>query len=167
MVVISIIIFTYALVPTLLKTGMDNADKNLPNEMIIKMDSINTDLNSDSEFLKKTYDMINAKFSSKEKYYLRALPTKFFERDLQEIWEGTDDRPCNIQNYVLKTILINSGRFKKEDIEFADSLCRITPHQYLKVKVEGIWIDVDLWGADHGIKFGEHASWKNCGGKQK
>lgn len=160
---VGVIIFIYVLVPSLLEIGTDNTNKNLPTGMIVKIDSINTTANSDLDFLKKAYDVVNTKFSSETRYYLRVLPTKFFERDLQEIWEGTSDRPCNVQNYMLKTMLINSGRFKKEDIKLVDSLCKTTPHQYLKVKVDGIWIDVDPWGADHGIKFGEHASWKNCG----
>ena len=65
---------------------------------------------------------------------------------------------CSNINYLLRILLINSGKFKEEDIKHKFSLIYyLSPHQYMQVKTEKGWTDVDPWGAKYGLKLGQYA----------
>ncbi|MBT4541212.1 hypothetical protein HOC35_06900 [Candidatus Woesearchaeota archaeon] len=63
-------------------------------------------------------------------------------------------------NYLLRLLLVKSKHFKEKDIVHKYSLVYYTsPHQYLNVKIsKNKTINVDIWGAANGIKFGDYAN---------
>lgn len=65
---------------------------------------------------------------------------------------------CTNQNAVLTALLLNSGRFQSRDIKKKWTLYfGLTPHQYLQVKTEDGWINVDPWSNDYGLAIGDYA----------
>lgn len=67
--------------------------------------------------------------------------------------------PCNMQNQLLRTILVKTDYFKDADIEV-----RVTPfnffiHQYLVVNINGQSIAVDPWSHFLGLELGKKSSW--------
>jgi len=128
-------------------------DKDVPLDLWEKIKSNKSE--SKLDYLKYIYDEIGNKYTSRPRYYLREPFNKFFETNVSEIWEGTPDRPSTIQNYMLKLILIKSGRFIESDIVIINTYCVITPHQYLKVRLDKEWVNVDLWDREKPHEFGE------------
>ena len=64
---------------------------------------------------------------------------------------------CNAMNYLLRVLLVKSGHFAEEDIKCHWTLAWfISPHQYLRVRIDDAWIEVDPWGRHHGIPIGKH-----------
>lgn len=65
---------------------------------------------------------------------------------------------CTNQNAVLTSLLLRSGRFQRKDIKKKWTLYfGLTPHQYLSVKTEDGWINVDPWSSDYGLSIGDYA----------
>jgi len=64
-------------------------------------------------------------------------------------------------NYLLRVLLIKSGWFTDDDIELKITLIwGVSIHQYVKIKInEDKFINVDIWGANNNIEFGDHAHW--------
>lgn len=82
-----------------------------------------------------------------------------FAKSWQDLWNRTEFLHCTNQNYLLALILVKSGHFKQVDIRRKWALIWLfSPHQYLSVKTNGRWVDVDCWGFDYSVPFGSHAS---------
>lgn len=64
---------------------------------------------------------------------------------------------CNIQNYLLRTLLVKSGRFDDRDILVKTTLLNFFTHQYLRVKVGQKWVDVDTHESYKGVPLGKHS----------
>lgn len=71
---------------------------------------------------------------------------------------------CLKTNYLMRIFLTASGFFKNEDIKAKWTLIYfISPHQYLRIKMaNGEFINIDIWGANNGIKFGDYARGFHC-----
>ncbi|MFH1191889.1 MAG: hypothetical protein V1655_00235 [bacterium] len=82
-----------------------------------------------------------------------------FISDVDWLWEKSGFLHCTNFNYFLRILLVKSGFFQSEDIISTWTLLYgISPHQYLKIKINGQkFIAVDLWGKVYGIKFGDYA----------
>jgi hypothetical protein len=129
-------------------------DKDIPQDMWEKIKT-NNKSETKLDYLKYSYYEVGNRYTSEPRYYLREPYSKFWVTDVKEIWEGTADRPSTVQNYMLKLLLVKSGKFSEEDIVGINMYYGITPHQYLKVKINGEWIDVDVWDKEQPHKFGE------------
>jgi len=109
------------------------------------------------EQLKQTYNLLSAKYSGKLFYVI----TNFFELftvSLAKLRSKTGAMHCTNINRILTADLLNSGLFTKNDIKTKWTLIwYFSPHQYLQVKTEEGWIDVDIWAQSQGIAFGDHA----------
>jgi hypothetical protein len=135
----------------------DKIPANIPNDMQKIVDALGNESTSDMDFLQKAYDAVNSHYTSPSMGYLKE-PQRLIEKNLDNIWANTGYFPCDKQNYVLKVMLVKSRWFNETDVKETFTSCIITPHYYLKIKMNnGTYIDADMWGADHGYKLGEHA----------
>lgn len=73
-------------------------------------------------------------------------PNKIIEKENELIY-------CPTQNNLIKLILLESKRFKKEDIETKITFALVI-HQYLKVKIKNKRVILDPWAYDKGIPYG-------------
>lgn len=128
----------------------------LPDEMQKIVDEIKKSSGKE-ECLKKTYEILIAKYhGSHGKTYTKLIDV--FEHDIGTLWSKSGFMHCTNINYVLRTLLIKSDFFKDEDICLKWTLVwYISPHQYVKVRVDNRWVDVDIWAYAYGIKFGDYA----------
>lgn len=112
---------------------------------------------SQEECLRIVYNILIAKYHGDR---IKTI-TKFFdifERDINVLWSKNGFLHCTNINYVLKTLLIKSGFFKKEDVRTRWTLIwYFSPHQYIQVRVNNKWINVDVWAHAFGIELGDHA----------
>ena len=110
------------------------------------------------EALKKTYNILTKKYhGGRLSSWLKFLD--LFKNDPKKIWQRSGFLHCINANKILREILTKSGKFKKNEIKTKWTLLwYISPHQYLKVKVEkNKWINIDLWAKKYGVTFGDYA----------
>lgn len=84
---------------------------------------------------------------------------RFFITDLSPLWEINGFLHCNHLNYLLRTLLVASGKFSSDDIRSHwTHIWYFSPHQYLDIKLTNDTIlSVDLWGKVYGVPFGAYA----------
>jgi len=131
---------------------------DLPTEMQSVIDSINSNSSDDLEFIKKSFDFVNQRYSSgRLTYYI--TPSKLTQTNISLIWDSLGYMPCDKQTYVLELMLVHSGRFNNEEIKKGYSTCIISPHYYLKLRLNnGSKINLDVFSADFGKEFGKSSS---------
>lgn len=108
--------------------------------------------------LQIAYDIVTKHFKGK-RFYTYLVIWKAFEKDPNCLWDRTGHMHCTHQNYLLRILLVRSGWFEESDIRLGHSLIWfISPHQYLKVRLDGKWIALDPWNSTHGAALGQYAS---------
>lgn len=112
------------------------------------------------ECLDKAYKFLSTKYvGHRIETYLYLW--RVFE-SLERSWKRTGFVHCTTMNRFLRKFLLESSHFTKDEIRFRWTLVwSFSPHEYVQVKLDGKWFDVDLWGAHHGIPLGRHAAWFN------
>ncbi|HBP01429.1 MAG: hypothetical protein UY41_C0009G0016 [Candidatus Moranbacteria bacterium GW2011_GWE1_49_15] len=87
--------------------------------------------------------------------------TRFFEifkKDIGYFWGREGFLHCTNMNFIMRVLLVKSGFFAEEDLKLKwTQIWYVSPHQFLQVKVDGKWIDVDIWANVYGVGFGKHA----------
>lgn len=128
----------------------------LPDEMQKIIDEIKKSSNKE-EYLKRSYEILAAKYhGDRIKTYTRLFDV--FQRDIGSLWNKNGFLHCTSINYVMRALLIKSGFFTDDDIRLKwTQIWYISPHQYLQIKVNGKWINADVWANAYGIKFGDNA----------
>lgn len=84
---------------------------------------------------------------------------KAFETDPNRLWQRTGFMHCTHQNFLLRTLLVKSGWFLEDEIKLGYSLVwYISPHQYLKIKLDDRVVAADPWNHRFGVPLGYYAS---------
>ena len=133
--------------------------RQLPKDMQRVVNTLKN-VRSKEECLEKAYAIITKRFHGERiKTYTRFLD--LFITNINELWKRKGFHHCTHLNYLLRTLLIKSKKFKEQDIkQKLTMLWYISPHQYLKIKIKNTWIDVDPWGETYNTKIGEHTHTK-------
>ena len=107
--------------------------------------------------LKTVYEILTTKYhGSRVDTYLKFL--NIFTHDIKTLWNTNGFMHCTNINYLMKILLIKSGMFEDNDIRLRWTLVwYVSPHQYIQVKVNSAWINIDIWASSYGIKFGDYA----------
>lgn len=139
-------------VPLLRKSNCKIHDK-LPKDMQKTIYKIKKKSKGKYEFLKNSYDYLIRKYHGGRLITLVRVDLLFLT-DIETIWKRKGYIPCTQHNYLLRIFLINSGFFDEKDIMRKHTFVNFNIHQYLKVNINGKWINVDPAGDHFGIKFG-------------
>lgn len=104
------------------------------------------------------YELVGQRFQSyRFRTYWQLI--HIFLNDPNELWQRTSFLHCHHQNFLLRILLIRSNWFTEDEIALGFGLVfYVSPHQYLKVKVDNRWIAVDPWNYTYGAKLGEYAN---------
>ncbi|MCK5319762.1 hypothetical protein KAJ61_00045 [Candidatus Parcubacteria bacterium] len=133
---------------------------SIPEQLPCEMQGIIVELKKSSDkedCLGRAYEILSKKYRG----YRVKTYTKFFDifsKDTAKIWQKNVFLHCTNINYIMRILLIKSGYFNEDEIKikWAFVWC-ISPHQYLQVKINNHWINIDIWGNTFGIKFGDYA----------
>lgn len=136
---------------------------DVPKEIREAINGLEAKSDSQKAYLENVYGLIMEKnFRQWHHTRFRAatrLP-RAFVKDLKEIWETRDFVYCTAINYLIYTMLINSKFFKPDDILVRHVFVNFFIHQYLRVNVAGVWVDVDPAGTGiRGKPLGTHLAW--------
>lgn len=131
--------------------------KALPQEMQPIANEISR-IEDQQTAVRYAYDILSKKYRGFRFLTFLRLD-RFFITDLSTLWEISGFLHCNHSNYLLRTLLIASGKFSPEDIRSRwTQIWYFSPHQYLDIKLaNGTILSVDLWGKAYNIPFGSYA----------
>jgi len=108
------------------------------------------------DFAKACFDIVVNRYPGKRILFF-LHPQKLFYKDINKIWADRKFQACTIQNYILRVMLIKSGHFKEEDIKLGYGSVNFVIHPYIKVNIDGEWVNMDPWGYKSGILYGKYA----------
>jgi hypothetical protein len=132
--------------------------KDLPQELKETVLSLENQSVDQRFFLEAVYKFILRGWNHGRFGVLLHFP-KLFRSDINEIWSDKSFAHCNHLNFLAYGILANSKFFKEDDIILKYVPLNFVLHQYLKVRINGEWVDFDPAGAGiRGKPVGTHQS---------
>jgi hypothetical protein len=129
----------------------------LPEDLLAEIDTLSK-LGTKQQVLDAAYTLLTQKYRGYRIKTLTRLPD-LFDVDINHMWGKEGFLHCTNLNYLLKIMLIRSGKFTKKDIKFVWTLIYFwSPHEYVRVQLDqDQWVGVDIWAKAYGITFGDHA----------
>ncbi|MFA6306702.1 MAG: hypothetical protein WCV70_03540 [Patescibacteria group bacterium] len=128
--------------------------EQMPAEMRVKIEEYKAQSRTDEEFLRLAYDYLGSRYRSER--FNTFLKFNYLFKSLDEAWRMGGYLPCTVNNYLLKIFLVSSGWFKEEDIRRRHVFVNFILHQYLQVKINDKWLDVDVGEKQRGLPIGKH-----------
>jgi hypothetical protein len=127
--------------------------QKIPDFVETEIKELKKEANSKEEYLRKVYITLT------KRYYGGRFTTLIRGYDaFKDIFAVHDGfLPCNIFNQIFRIYLVKSNYFSDEEIQVRVVFLNCFIHQYIKVKVNNIWIDVDPTYNKMGVILGEHA----------
>lgn len=129
--------------------------ESVPEYLSEAIEEIKANSSTQADALRHSYDYVV------QKYYGNRMRTvlNFWRAFGSFENKSAGFLPCNMQNQLLRTLLVKSGFFMDSDIRI-----RVTPfnffiHQYLQVRIDDKFIDVDPWSDFLGLELGKKSSW--------
>ncbi len=110
---------------------------------------------SKKHFLKVSYDYLGARFEGGR--FRTFIFFHFMFKDLPYLWNKKGFVQCTILNHFLRIFLVRSGYFKDEEVRLRHTFLNFNIHQYVQVKINGSWVDVDVSWKKQGVPLGRHA----------
>jgi hypothetical protein len=114
------------------------------------------------EYLKKCYSYVGDRFGMVKHCWIYLPWRNFFYRNMWKM-KGKG-LPCHVYTFFFNRCL--QKKFSKKDIKIifaADRAKNIVVHFYTKVKLDGKWLNADVWGKRRGLPFGKNihdSKWK-------
>ena len=139
-------LFTKLPIPSKLPSQMEEVVKRLKR------------LKSKKRVLEEAFNAVTFRFHGEK----MAVITRFFNlfrKRANRLWKQPGVMHCTQQNYLLRIFLIKSGKFKEADIKQKLVMYKkISPHQYLQIRVGNQWISADPWAVQgEGLPLGHYA----------
>ena len=130
----------------------------VPGKIPVNIEEVIGDLriksNSPREFLESSFSYLGDKYRSER--LATVFKFHYLFKDLDDIWARRGFIPCNQSNFLMRIFLVKSGFFKEEKIRRRYVFVNFVPHQYLQVKVDNKWLDVDVGEKYRGMLIGKH-----------
>lgn len=123
----------------------------LPKEFEAYIRQIDSESSGNLDFLRKSYEFVISRYKGSR---VKTV-TQFWKVFCDPITEKPGFMPCTGQNYLLRLMLVKSGRFKESDVILKVVPFNLFIHQYLRVRVNDMWMDVDPWSSFLGVPPGK------------
>ena len=132
--------------------------RELSEEILKEINILVQDSHDQRSFLDAVYAFVQERWRSEHlKTFLKLK--LIFRTDIGEIWHSRGYAHCTTINFILYTMLVNSPYFKEEDIQIRHAFFNMVAHQYLRVRVDGQWLDVDPSTVYTHEPVGKRARW--------
>ncbi|MFH1637627.1 MAG: hypothetical protein ABIB71_04360 [Candidatus Woesearchaeota archaeon] len=128
----------------------------IPKSMEEEIKRLKKKSGNKEDFLKNAYSYLARKFPGKKLGGIIHFNMLFW-KDIEKLWNTKGYLPCHASTHIMRIFLVRSGFFNDKDIKVKHAFIDFAMHQYLKVKVRGKWISVDVWAGHLGIPLGKHA----------
>lgn len=125
--------------------------EQIPRSLEVVINTYTTTAKTNLEFLELAYQYVTQRHTGSR---VKTV-TQWYKAFVDIYTQNPGFLPCTGQNYLLRTMLIKSGRFTEDDIKVKVVPLNFFIHQYLLVSVDGTNIVVDPWSHFLGKKLGE------------
>jgi hypothetical protein len=119
------------------------------------LNGLQATVGSDKEFLMGVYNAVTTRHHGGRMETVTKCWKAFQDPLLQE----PGFMHCTGLNFLVRALLIRSGRFSAQDIRVVTVPFNFFIHQYLRVRADGVWYDIDPWALHTGTPFGKKKSW--------
>lgn len=137
---------------------------DIPADMQATIDRLSRQNPDQTAFIRAVLDEVRSRhFVSKRQHFTH--PSILFRKDITEIWEKQrgDRQACHVLNFIVKAMLVKSGRFTDEQVVGRMTFYHMNIHQYLTVATDRGIVYVDPWGylarktavGEYGTRFGK------------
>lgn len=123
----------------------------LPPNLARVIAALDAQATSDQHFLELAYSYVTTTYTGSR---LKTV-TQFWKAFQNPLLAQPGFLPCTAQNYLLRTMLVTSGRFVESDIEVRVMPFNFFIHQYLRITVGQRVLDVDPWAHFLGVPLGK------------
>ena len=135
-------------------------DRSIPDHLPEEMQPIVQQLQqagSKRECLQMAYDAVTSRYHGcRNKTYPRIY--ELIPKSISTLWARTGFIHCTNFTWLLRILLLKSGHFSDADVRTRWTLYwYISPHQYVQVRIDDEWINVDAWAHRYGIPLGDYA----------
>ncbi len=155
-----LVFFISRLVVPFMEFGGFSPAKRIPEEIKAAIADLEVRATDQRSYLEAAYELVMDKNQSQwnhTRFQAAFKMHRAFVSDLSEIWETKEFIYCTAINYLMAALLVNSKYFRSEDIQVKHVFVNMFIHQYLKVNVNGKWVDVDPAGTGiRGKPIGTH-----------
>lgn len=130
----------------------------LPDSVIADISKIVDSSNNKKDVLSSLVDYQLSFFYSRMGFVIPKF-WLLFESSFNKLWSKKGFLHCHQQNFVMRTLLLNTGLFSEEDIKLVLGSCYFNIHQYLLVNVGSVnkeWVFVDCFAISMGYPLGDH-----------
>jgi hypothetical protein len=128
--------------------------ETIPEDFLNTIQELSKNSLDDFDFLTKSYNYVVSRYSGSR---IKTI-TKFWYAFEEPINHKPGFLPCTSQNYLLRLMLVKSGRFQESDIQVNVIPLNLFIHQYLKVKIGDSYIDTDPWSHFLGMPLGKKSA---------
>lgn len=125
--------------------------KQLSPELQQAIDTLTKEAKSKRDVLEKAYNYIVSKYYGEHSQLLVQLDKAY--GDILNKPAGF--LPCTGHSFLLRTMLVKSGKFTEDEIKVKTFPYKLFIHQYIDVKIDGQWIHVDPWAHFMGKRIGD------------
>jgi hypothetical protein len=126
---------------------------SLPADLKSAVDKFNKEIAGDLEFLRALLDLIKKRYEF-GRFYMYFFPARWYETNLEKIWQDTRPQMCSVTNYLLEAMLFYSQRFRESQIRRGTTFTNFALHQYVEVTLkDGQKVVLDPWAYGMGAPF--------------
>jgi len=136
---------------------LEKIPDDIPADMSEEIEKLKSESGSAAEFLEKSWELIGGRYRSER--FNTLFKFRYLFKDLKEIWNMRGYIPCTQSSFLLRIFLVKSGFFKEAEVALRHTFVNFCIHQYLRVKINDQWMDVDVGEKQRGMKLGKHLKW--------
>lgn len=137
--------------------GRYSVPKTVSPDIMHVITQLKAESSGAEEYLNKAYNFVLSRWHAERIKTIYYFPLAF-RRDVEKIWKRSGYAHCTTMNMILTVLLVHSGYFTAEDIRIHHTFLNMFIHQYLTVRVNGVWVDADPGGAAiRHMPLGQHA----------
>src|SRR3990167_668993 len=132
----------------------EKVPESIPESMMDKINQLKNQSQNQEQFLNSAYNFLGSRYCSQR--FNTLLKFNYLFKSFEEVWQMEGYIPCTINNYLLKIFLIKGGYFSETDIKCCHVFANFVPHQYLRVKMNNKWLNVDVGEKGRGLPIGKY-----------
>ncbi|MBI5220308.1 MAG: hypothetical protein HY978_00530 [Candidatus Liptonbacteria bacterium] len=130
----------------------------LPDAIKIKVEELAAQSSDQLDFARKLYAFIRSGWGAARTKTIINLPLAF-RKNLTAIWNQPGYAHCHTINHLYYSMLCASRWFDPGDVRIRYSFFNGVAHQYLQIRINGRWLDVDPSVTYLPLNFGERVRW--------
>lgn len=158
----------YSVLTVLLLVALYNVPlrDDLPPDALEVTEQFSAKHDDRHEFARELFWDTSTRFTGPSREYLLQPQRIFLLKSAAYYWETGGYVPSHLQTQLYRHMLIASGRFQPDEVEYRTGRCFNSPHGYLEIAHPTRTVWADLWAAQNfdEYEFGQVVDMPSCDG---